>query len=66
MCCYWLKEYEKSQNVSFFNKERLFGISNKKRIDNKMFYWVADVKNNRILKERFQRQELFAVENNFI
>ena len=31
-----------------------------------MFYWVEDVKGNRILKERFQRQELFAVQNNFI
>ena len=40
-------------------------ISNKKTIDNKMLYWVADIKNNKILKEKFQRQELFAIEYNF-
>ena len=26
---------------------------------------MADAKNNKILKERFQRQELFALEDNF-
>ena len=53
------------QNISYFNKERCFVISNKKTTYNKTFYWVADVKNNKIFKERFRRQELFATENNF-
>ena len=43
----------------FFNKERLFGISNKKSINNKMFYWVADVKNKRILQERILKTILY-------
>ena len=42
----------------FFNKERLFGISNKKSINN-MFYWVADVKNKRILQERILKTILY-------
>ena len=50
------KLYKSSaQNISYFNKERLFAISSKKTIHSKTFHWVADTKNNKILKERFQR-----------
>ena len=50
------KFYKSSaQNISYFNKERLFAISSKKTIHSKTFHWVADTKNNKILKERFQR-----------
>ena len=60
------KFYKSSvQKISCYNKERLFVISSKKTIDNKKFYQVADRKNNKILKDIFRRQELFAIENNF-
>ena len=54
------------QNMSFFNKEKLFVISNKNTINDKTLYWLTDVKNGKTLKERFQRQEIFAVENNVL
>ena len=61
------KFYKSSvQNISFFNKEKLFVISNKNTINDKTFYWLTDVKNGKTLNESFQRQEIFAVENNFI
>ena len=60
------KFYKSSvQNISFFNKEKLFVISNKNTIDNKTFYWLADVKNGKTLKGKFQRQEILTIENNF-
>ena len=49
------KFYKSSvQNISFFNKEKIFVISSKSSIDGKTFYWLADVRDNKILKERFQ------------
>ena len=61
------KFYKSSvQNSSFFNKEQIFVISNKSTIAGKIFYWLADVRDKKLLKERFQRQEIFAIENNFI
>ena len=61
------KFYKSSvQNISFFNKEKIFVISSKSSIDGKTFYWLAEVRDNKILKERFQSQEIFAIKNNFI
>ena len=53
------------QNISSFNKEKFF-VSNKNKIDDKKFYCLTYVANGKTIKERFQRQEIFAVENNFI
>ena len=54
------------QNISFFNKEKIFVIRNKKTIESETFYWLINVDNNKILEQRFQRQEIFAIKNNFI
>ena len=54
------------QNIAFFNKEKVFVISNKKNIDGNAFYWLTDTKNKKLLKERFQRHEPFAVEINTV
>ena len=54
------------QNIAFFNKEKVFVISNKKNINGNTFYWLTDTKNKKLLKERFQRHELFAVEINTV
>ena len=60
------KFYKSSvQNFEYFNKEIVFVISNKRNIDGKTFHWLIVTENNKILKERFQRHELFAIENNF-
>ena len=54
------------QNTSFLNKENLFVISNKNTIDNKTIFWLVGVENGEKFKRRFQREQIFAVENNFI
>ena len=52
------------ENISHFNKDKIFVITNKRNIENKTFYWLADTKNNKYFNKRFQRHKLFAIENN--
>ena len=41
------------QNISYFNKEKIFVITNKRNIDYKTFYWLANAINNKYLNKRF-------------
>ena len=41
------------QNTSYFNKEKIFVITNKSNIDYKTFYWLANAINNKYLNKRF-------------
>ena len=60
------KFYKQSvQNISYFNKDKIFIIRKKQKIDKIQYYWLKEEKNKKIEK-RFQRTELFAVNNNFI
>ena len=43
----------------------IFFIRKKQKIDKIQYYWLKDEKNKKIEK-RFQRTELFAVNNSFI
>ena len=52
------------QNISYFNKEKVFFIRKKQKIDKISYYWLKDSQNKKLTK-RFQRTELFAVNNNF-
>ena len=54
------------QNIAYFNKEQVFAIRTKQKIDKITYYWLKNVKNNNFLIKRFQRNELFALKNNFI
>ena len=54
------------QNLVYFNKEQVFAIRTKQKKDKIMYYWLKNVKNNKFLTKRFQRNELFALKNNFI
>ena len=61
------KFYKQSvQNIEYFNKEQVFAIRTKQKIDKITYYWLKNVKNNKFLIKRFQRKELFASKNNFI
>ena len=71
----WQKELEKKsapgkfykqsvQNISYFNKEKIFLISKKQKIDEISYYWLKDSQNKKLTK-RFQRTESFALNNNF-
>ena len=52
------------QNISCFNKEKVFFIRKKQKLDKISYYWLKDSQNKKLTK-RFQRTELFAVNNNF-
>ena len=61
------KFYKQSiQNISCFNKDKVFVIKNKRNIDNKTFFWLDDTKSNKYFNKKFQRRKLFATENNFM
>ena len=50
------KFYKQSeQNISYFNKDKVFTIRAKKAIDNIIYYWL----------KRFSRSELFALRSHF-
>ena len=50
-----------TENKPYFNRDKIFRISHKvKRENGKYFYWIENVKG------RFIREELFALNNQFI
>ena len=54
-----------TENIPFFNKKEIFKIS-KRNLVNKVYnYWIKK-ENNQNINNRFIREELFALENNFI
>ena len=54
-----------TENIPFFNKKEIFKI-NKPNLVNKVYnYWIKK-ENNQNINNRFIREELFALENNFI
>ena len=60
-----LKILEQSvQNIAYFNRKKSFSIRKKQKIDQITYYWVKNLQNRKLTK-RFQRTELFAVNNNF-
>ena len=54
------------QNIACFNKEQVFSIRTKQKVDKITYNWLKNVKNNKFLTKRFQRNKLFALKNNFI
>ena len=58
------KFYKQSvQNISYFNKETVYIIRKKQKIDEITYYWVKSLLND--LKKRFQRSELLTLRENF-
>ena len=53
------------QIISYFNKKNIFIITSKRTIEGKIFCWLKNTKNNKYSNKRFQRQQLFAILNNF-
>ena len=54
------------QNISYFNKEKIFTIRATQTIDKITYYWLKNTETNRKLTKRFTRTELFALQNNFL
>ena len=46
------------QNISYFNKGNVFIVTNKRKIEDKTFYWLKkNTKKNKYFNKSFQRQE---------
>ena len=56
-----------TQNKSFFNKDKIFIVKKRvKTISNDWYYWVAEEKSDKINKFRFVRQELDALDRQWM
>ena len=55
---------ETVQNISYFNKETVYVVRERKKIDDINYYWIKSPLAN--VKKRFVRSELFALKDNFI
>ena len=54
-----------AENKSFYNRERTFIISKRSKLNNNTYlYWLKE--NGWKIKNRFLRQELFALKNQFV
>ena len=54
-----------TDNIPFFNREKIFRIYKRAKLDNGIYlYWLED-ENNKKVEGRFLREELFALRNQF-
>ena len=54
-----------TENKSFSNRDRTFKISERSKLNNNTYLsWLKE--NGRKIKNRFLRQELFALKNQFV
>ena len=54
-----------TDNIPFFNREKVFRICKRAKLDNGSYlYWLVD-ENNKKVEGRFLREELFALRNQF-
>ena len=54
-----------TENKTFFNRDRIFTIVNRSKINDQGFiYWIK--KSNKKINGRFLRQELYALNNKFV
>ena len=60
------KFYKSStENKTFFNRDRIFVIVNRSKINDQGFiYWIKE--SNKKINGRFLRQELYALNNQFV
>ena len=56
-----------TQNKSFFNKDKIFIVKKRVKIlTDGWYYWVAEENSNKINKFRFVRQELYALDRQWM
>ena len=54
-----------TENMSFFNREQVFVVRKVVPRDDSHDYWISKTENGEIIDQRFLRQELFALNNQF-
>ena len=56
-----------TQNKSFFNKDKIFIVKKRvKTLTDSLYYWVAEENSTKINKFRFVRQELYALDRQWM
>ena len=61
------KFYKQSvQNITYFNRDKIFSIIKKQKIDKINYYRLKNLEDNKISMKIFQSKELFVFVNNFI
>ena len=50
------------QNVAYFNRDEIFSIRKRQTVDKIDYYWLKNLRNNKVLMKKFKRIELFSVE----
>ena len=61
------KFYKQSvQNITYFNRDKIFSIIKRQKIDKINYYRLKNLEDNKISMKIFQRKELFVFVNNFI
>ena len=53
------------QNVSYFNKDKIFAIWKIQTINQIKYYWLRNAEINRKVSKGFLRTELFSLKSNF-
>ena len=59
------KFYKSAENKFVFNRDRIFTIVNRSKINNQAFiYWIKE--SDKKINGRFLRQELYAISSQFV
>ena len=55
-----------TQNRSFFNRDKIFIIRKRIRLENSFYYWLSNENSNKIIENRYPRQELFSLKKQWM
>ena len=55
-----------TENISFFNREHIFIVRKIVKISNNDQYWISKEGEDKVLDKRFLRQELLALNDQFV
>ena len=54
-----------TENTPFFNRNELFIVRKVVPVDNTYYYWISKTGDSKLISNKFLRQELFAIKNQF-
>ena len=54
-----------TENMPFFNRNELFIVRKVVPVDNTYYYWISKMGDTKLINNKFLRQELFAIKNQF-
>ena len=55
-----------TENKPFFSRKQVYIVKKRVKIDNSYNYWIAEEQKDEIISNRFFREELFALNNQFL